>query len=104
MRDEGTTGPRIRIRPTDRIVSGSVPLTERYPAVGAHGEPLAWDPVGAGTTGWSRPQASRSAAADTPRISRSVTARTCAWALTARSPRISSGALRVAPRKSVLRS
>ncbi len=56
MRDEGTTGPRIRIRPDGPyLVSGSVPLTERYPAVGAHGEPLAWDPVGVEDEGQDPP-------------------------------------------------
>ena len=29
------------------LVNGGVPLTERYPAESIHGEPLAWDPVGA---------------------------------------------------------
>jgi CDGSH-type Zn-finger protein len=28
-------------------VFGSVPLTQRYPAMSIHGEPLEWDPVGA---------------------------------------------------------
>ena len=27
-------------------VSGGVPLTQRYPAMSVHGEPLEWDPVG----------------------------------------------------------
>ncbi len=39
---------RIRIMPNGPyLVSGGVPLTERYPAKSEHGEPLAWDPVGA---------------------------------------------------------
>jgi CDGSH-type Zn-finger protein len=29
------------------LVNGGVPLIERYPAESVHGEPLAWDPVGA---------------------------------------------------------
>jgi CDGSH-type Zn-finger protein len=47
MSDERTTGPRIQIKPNGPyLVSGSVPLIERYPTESAHGEPLAWDPVG----------------------------------------------------------
>jgi CDGSH-type Zn-finger protein len=33
------------------VVSGAVPLTERYPAMSVHGEPLEWDPVGANIPG-----------------------------------------------------
>ncbi|HEY3341215.1 MAG TPA: CDGSH iron-sulfur domain-containing protein, partial [Anaerolineae bacterium] len=29
------------------VVTGGVPLVQRYPAMSVHGEPLAWDPVGA---------------------------------------------------------
>ena len=47
MSDERATEPRIRIKANGPyLISGSVPLIERYPAESAHGEPLAWDPVG----------------------------------------------------------
>ncbi|GAC1377519.1 MAG: CDGSH iron-sulfur domain-containing protein [Ktedonobacteraceae bacterium] len=42
--------PQLRITITPNgpyLVSGGVPLTERYPAMSTYGEPLAWDPVGA---------------------------------------------------------
>lgn len=49
MSDEKTQA-RIQIMPDGPyLVSGGVPLTERYPAMSTHGEPLAWDPVGAAT-------------------------------------------------------
>lgn len=39
---------RIRIMPGGPyLVQGATPLVERYPAESVHGEPLAWDPVGA---------------------------------------------------------
>lgn len=39
---------RIRIMSNGPyLVSGGIPLTQRYPAMSTHGEPLAWDPVGA---------------------------------------------------------
>ena len=39
---------RITIMPNGPYnVSGSVPLTQRYPAMSTDGEPLTWDPVGA---------------------------------------------------------
>jgi CDGSH-type Zn-finger protein len=45
---ETPTEQRIRILPDGPyLVMGAVPLTERYPAESRHGEPLAWDPVGA---------------------------------------------------------
>ena len=38
---------RITIMPNGPyLVSGGVPLTQRYPAMSTNGEPLAWDPVG----------------------------------------------------------
>ena len=41
---------RIQITPNGPyLVSGAVPLTERYAAMSMDGEPLAWDPVGAET-------------------------------------------------------
>jgi CDGSH-type Zn-finger protein len=45
--------PAMRILVTENgpyIVMGSVPVTERYPAMSTAGEPLAWDPVGARDT------------------------------------------------------
>jgi CDGSH-type Zn-finger protein len=45
---ETPTEQRIRILPDGlSLVVGTVPLTGRYPAESRHGEPLAWDPVGA---------------------------------------------------------
>ncbi len=41
---------QYRIRITENgpyVVIGEVPLTQRYPAMSVHGEPLEWDPVGA---------------------------------------------------------
>ena len=47
MDDEQPTAA-IKITPDGPyLVSGSVPLTERYPAESIYGEPLEWDPVGA---------------------------------------------------------
>jgi CDGSH-type Zn-finger protein len=45
---EDTTGAAITIMPNGPyLVTGGVPLTQRYAAMSTHGEPLAWDPVGA---------------------------------------------------------
>jgi CDGSH-type Zn-finger protein len=46
--DDKTLPSQIKITANGPyVVSGGVPLTERYPAVSVHGEPLEWDPVGA---------------------------------------------------------
>src|SRR4026208_2518420 len=47
MSDQQTQA-RITITPNGPyLVTGGIPLTERYVAESVHGEPLEWDPVGA---------------------------------------------------------